>query len=186
MANIEKSSRGGRILLYQGFGYRKNLEKNDTIYWRCCVGKCHTPIRTNVFKNSDTNRVYDVGKHNDPGDRSDVYDDNRHCDDDFDDDLLGSYSDTYIKWSTECSNRMLDDEMQYEKSKDSRAGLSDDYEREKNLERTNSRCLQKKVRSKVNTEMDDHIKVDIFTNELKKYMQVINELEEQNFGSLLK
>ena len=43
-----------------------------------------------------------------------------------------------------------------------------------------------KVRSKVNTEMDDHTKVDIFTNELKKYMKVMNELEEQNVSSLLK
>ena len=30
---------------------------------------------------------------------------------------------------------MLDDEMQYEKSKDSRAGMCDDYERDKNHER---------------------------------------------------
>ena len=34
--------------------------------------------------------------------------------------------------------------------------------------------------------MDDHTKVNIFANELKKYMKVMNELEEQNFGSLLK
>ena len=58
MANIEESTRGGRILLYQLFRYMKNLEKNDTIYWSCCVAKCHAPIRTNVFKNSDTIRVY--------------------------------------------------------------------------------------------------------------------------------
>ena len=32
MAYIEESTRGGRILLYQGFRYMKNLEKNDTIY----------------------------------------------------------------------------------------------------------------------------------------------------------
>ena len=42
------------------------------------------------------------------------------------------------------------------------------------------------MRSKVDTEMDDHTKANIFTNELKKYMKVMNELEEQNFGSLLK
>ena len=54
----------------------KNLEKNDTIHWRCCVGKCHTPIRKIVFFNSDAIRAYGVGKHNHPGDRSDVYDDN--------------------------------------------------------------------------------------------------------------
>ena len=97
MANIEESSKGGSILLYQRFRYGKNLKKNDTIYWRCCVGKCHTPIRTNVFKNSDAVRVYGVGKHNHPADRSDVYDDNRHSDDDADDEVLGSCSDTYIK-----------------------------------------------------------------------------------------
>ena len=73
MANIEGSSRGGRILLYQGFRCRKNLEKNGTIYWRCCVGKCHTPIRTNVFKNSDAIRVYGVGKHNHQHHRHYVY-----------------------------------------------------------------------------------------------------------------
>ena len=39
---------------------------------------------------------------------------------------------------------MLDDEMQYENSKDCRAGMSDDYEREKNIERKNVRCVQKK------------------------------------------
>ena len=49
----------------------------------------------NVFKNSDAIRVYGVGKHNHPGDRSKVYDDNRHCDDDVDDDVLGSCLDTY-------------------------------------------------------------------------------------------
>ena len=98
MANIEESKRGGRILLYQGFRYMKNLEKNDTIYWRCCVGKCHTPIRTNVLKNLDTIRVYGVGKHNHPRDRSNVYDDNRHCDDEVDDDVLGSCLDTYKEW----------------------------------------------------------------------------------------
>ena len=97
MANIEESSRGGRILLYQGFWYRKNLEKNDTIYLRCCVGICHASIPTNVFKNSNAIGVYGVGKHNHPGNRSDVYDDNRHCDDDADDDVLGSCSNTYIK-----------------------------------------------------------------------------------------
>ena len=81
---------------------------------------------------------------------------------------------------------MLDDQMQYEKSKDSRAGMFDDYEGEKNIERKNVRCEQNKMRSNVNTEMDDHTKVDIFANELKKYMKDMNELEEQNFGSLLK
>ena len=96
MANIEGSSRGGSILLYQEFRYKKNLKKNDTIYWRCCVGKCHTPIRPNVFKNFDATTVYGVGKYNDPGDRSDVYDDNRHSDDIADDVVLGSYSDSYI------------------------------------------------------------------------------------------
>ena len=80
MTDIEESSRGRRILLYQGFGYRMNLEKNDTIYWRCCVGKGHTPIRTNIFKNSDATRAYGVGKHNRPGDRSNAYGDNTHCD----------------------------------------------------------------------------------------------------------
>ena len=41
------------------------------------------------------------------------------------------------------------------------------------------------MRNKVNTEMDDHTTVDIFANELKKYLKVMNELEEQNVGSLL-
>ena len=154
MANIEESARGGRILLYQGFRYMKNLEKNDTIYWRCCVGKCHTSIRTNVFKNFDTIRVYAVGKHNHPGDRSNVYVDMRHCDDD----VLGSCLDIYKEWSTECPNMMLDDQMQYENSKDSRAGMFDDYEREKNIQMTNFVCEQNKERNKVNTEMDDHTK----------------------------
>ena len=81
---------------------------------------------------------------------------------------------------------MLEDKMQYENSKDSRASMFDDYEREKNIERKNFRCEQKKVRNKVNTEMDNHTKVDIFANELKKYMKVMNELEEKNVGSLLK
>ena len=98
----------------------KNLEKNDTIYWRCCVGKCHTPIRTNVFKNLDTIRVYGVEKHNHPRDRSNVYDDNRHCDDEVDDDVLDSCLDTYKEWSTEYPNMMLDDQMQYVNSKNSR------------------------------------------------------------------
>ena len=35
-------------------------------------------------------------------------------------------------------------------------------------------------------EMEDHTKVVLYANELKKYMKVLNELEEQNFGSLLK
>ena len=51
----------------------------------------------NVFKNTDAIRVYGVGKHNHPGDRSDVYDDNRHSDDDADDEVLGTCSDIYIK-----------------------------------------------------------------------------------------
>ena len=61
---------------------------------------------------------------------------------------------------------MFDDEMQYENSKDSRAGMFDDYDREKNIERKNVRCVQKKRRSKVDTEMDGHTIADIFTNEL--------------------
>ena len=60
-----------------------------------------------------------MGKHNHPRDRSNVYDDNRHCDDEVDDDVLGSCLDTYNEWSTECPNMMLDDQMQYENSKDS-------------------------------------------------------------------
>ena len=186
MANIEESTRGGRILLYQGFRYMKNLEKNDTIYWRCCVGKCHTPIRTNVFKNSDTIRVFGVGKHNHPVDRSNVYDDNRHGVDDVDDDVLGSYLVSYRKSGTECPNMLLDDQMQCENSKESRAGMFDDSERETNIERKSFTCEQNKERNKVNTEMDDNTKVNIFANEFKKYMKVMNELEEQNFGSLLK
>ena len=50
----------------------------------------------------------------------------------------------------------------------------------------NFTSVQKKVRSKVNSEMDDHTKVDIFTNELKIYMKFMYELEEHHFGSLLK
>ena len=156
IANIEESSRGGDILLYQEFRYRKNLEKKDTIYWRCCVGKCHTPIRTNDFKNSDAIRVDVVGNHNHPGDRPDAYDDNRRSDNDADDEVLGTCSDTYIKWSNRCPNRTLDDKMQYEKSKGSRAGMCDDYEREKNIKRKNVRCVQKKMRRKVDTKMVDH------------------------------
>ena len=34
--------------------------------------------------------------------------------------------------------------------------------------------------------MDNHTKVDIFTNDLKKNLKAMNELEEQNCGSLLK
>ena len=75
---------------------------------------------------------------------------------------------------------MLDDQMQYENSKDSCAGMFDDYQREKNIERKNFTCEQNKERNKVNTEMDDHTKVNIFANELKEYMKVMNELEEQN------
>ena len=67
---------------------------------------------------------------------------------------------------------MLDDQMQYENLKDRQADMCDDYEREKNLERKTVRSVHKKVRSKVNTEVNDHTKVDIFTNELKKYMKV--------------
>ena len=81
----------------------------------------------NVFKNSDTIRIYGVGKHNHPGDRSNVNDDNRHCDDEVDDDVLDSCLDTYMEWSTECPNMMLHDQMQYENSKDSRAGMFADY-----------------------------------------------------------
>ena len=67
---------------------------------------------------------------------------------------------------------MLDDQMQYENLKDSQAGMCDDYEREKTLERKTVISVSKKVRSKVNTEENYHTKVDIFTNELKKYMKV--------------
>ena len=133
MAYIEESSRGGRILLYQGF--RSGSVWKRMIPYIGVFGKCHTPIRTNVFKNVDAIRVYGVGKHNHPGDRPDVHDDSRNSDDDADDEVLGSCSDTFTKWSTECPNGMLDDEMQYEKSKDSLADVCDDYERETNIER---------------------------------------------------
>ena len=75
---------------------------------------------------------------------------------------------------------MLDDQMQDENSKDGRAGMYEDYERENNLERKNVRSVQKKLRSKVNTEMGDHAKVVIYTNELKKNMKAMHELEEHN------
>ena len=58
--------------------------------------------------------------------------------------------------------------------------------RERKILRGKILCEQNKERNKVNTEMDDHTKVNIFANELKKYMKVMNELEEQNFGSRLK
>ena len=45
-------------------------------------------------------------------------------------------------------NRAMD-QMQYEKSKDNRSGMFDDYDREKNIERKSFRCEQKKMRSKV-------------------------------------
>ena len=53
---------------------------------------------------------------------------------------------------------MLDDQMQYENSKDRRADMFDDYERMKNIEWKNFTCEQNKERNKVNTEMDDNIK----------------------------
>ena len=65
-------------------------------------------------------------------------------------------SDAHRKCSTECSNMILDKQMQYENSKDIRAGMCDDYKREKNLERKNVISVHKKVRSKINTEMEDH------------------------------
>ena len=58
---------------------------------------------------------------------------NRHCDDNTGDDVLGSYSDTYKQWRTEGHNMMLDDQMQYDNSKDSRADMCENYEREKNI-----------------------------------------------------
>ena len=104
----------------------------------------------NVFKNSNAIRVYCVEKPNHAGDRSNVYDDNRHCDDNGGDDVLGSCSDTYKEWRTECHNMMFDDQMLYENSKDSRADMCENCEREKNIERKNVRSVHKKVRSKVN------------------------------------
>ena len=79
-----------------------------------------------VFKNSNSIRVYCVGKHNYPCDRSNVHDDNRHSDDDADDDVLGLCSDTYKECSTECPNMMLDDQMLYDNSNNSRNGMCED------------------------------------------------------------
>ena len=76
---------------------------------------------------------------------------------------------------------MHDDQMQYENSKDSLDGMCDNYEREKNLERKTVRSVHKKVRSKDNTEMDEHTKVDIFTNEFTKYMKVLINLKKKSW-----
>ena len=105
-----------RVREDEEFYYIKDLiqeQSGDECYHILALlcGKCHTPIRTNVFKNVGTIRVYNVGKDNHPGDRSDVYNDNRHSDDNADDEVLGACSDTYIKGITQCPNRMLDDEM---------------------------------------------------------------------------
>ena len=79
--------------------------------------------------------------------------------------VLGSCSDTFKKWSVECPNRMLYDEMQYEKSKGQSRwyAMYDNYESEKNIER---KCM---------------ITQSVYIyNELKKYMKDMNELEEHN------
>ena len=86
----------------------------------------------NVFKYSNAIRDYGVEKTH-PGDRSNVYGYNRHCDDNTGDDVLVSCSDTYKQWRTECHNMMLDDQMQYDNSKDSRAHMCENYEREKHI-----------------------------------------------------
>ena len=68
-------------------------------------------------------------------DGSNVDNDDKLCDDDVDDAIVDMCSNTNQKVSGECPNITLDNQRQYENSKNRRAAMREDYERETNLER---------------------------------------------------
>jgi hypothetical protein len=53
-ARLISGSRGGKVLIHQGFKYQKNRIRGDIIYWRCWK-ECRAPLKTNLFDLWDQN-----------------------------------------------------------------------------------------------------------------------------------
>ncbi|CAG2206194.1 unnamed protein product [Mytilus edulis] len=49
MAYVVQGSRGGKILIHEGYRYQKNRIRLNAIHWRCWRNTCRAPLRTAVF-----------------------------------------------------------------------------------------------------------------------------------------
>jgi hypothetical protein len=59
-ARLISGSRGGKVLIHQGFKYQNNRIRGDIIYWRCWKEKCRAPLKTNLFDLEDQNANINV------------------------------------------------------------------------------------------------------------------------------
>jgi len=59
-ARLISGSRGGKVLIHQGFKYQKNRIRGDIIYWRCWKEECRAPLKTNLFDLEDQNANINV------------------------------------------------------------------------------------------------------------------------------
>ena len=48
-------TKGGRVLVYQGFRYQKNRAGKATINWRCWRKRCRVTLKTNLFDTTNEN-----------------------------------------------------------------------------------------------------------------------------------
>lgn len=59
-ARLISGSRGGKVLIHQGFKYQNNRIRGDIIYWRCWKEECRAPLKTNLFDLEDQNANINV------------------------------------------------------------------------------------------------------------------------------
>ena len=52
-ARLISGSLGGKVLIHQGFKYKKNIIRRHIVYWRCWKKECRAPLKTNLFDLED-------------------------------------------------------------------------------------------------------------------------------------
>jgi hypothetical protein len=50
---VPANSRGGTVLLHQGYRYRRRNKTNHEVYWECTITGCGAFVHSNVFDDDD-------------------------------------------------------------------------------------------------------------------------------------
>jgi len=54
---VPANSRGGRVLVHDGFRYAKRNKSKSAIYWQCTTVSCRVNLHTNIFDFDDDTTI---------------------------------------------------------------------------------------------------------------------------------
>ncbi|VDI25242.1 Hypothetical predicted protein [Mytilus galloprovincialis] len=70
-AKVITGNRGGKVLIFDGYKYQKNRQRNESIYWRCWRIECRANLKTNIFDINDPQAIIRIFEHNEHTHESD-------------------------------------------------------------------------------------------------------------------